>query len=143
MKYDDASWHFGGDFPRELPSEAGATHIAMFVAWAALNGLAGEMHTGDFPAELESLRSRRLTPRQWFLDVCDGKFTDDDLSDDGNLFAASYYDAPDGDPVSYIADYSYAFPDGESLYSVADGWETYATIQPILDRRHKEWLLAR
>ncbi|WP_441328174.1 DUF7832 domain-containing protein [Mesorhizobium album] len=33
MKYDDASWHSGGNFPRELPPEAGATHIAMFVAW--------------------------------------------------------------------------------------------------------------
>ncbi|MDX8480474.1 hypothetical protein RFN28_18700 [Mesorhizobium sp. VK24D] len=101
------------------------------------------MHTDEFPAELESLRSRSLTPRQWFLDVCDGKFTDDDLNDDGNLFAAYYYDAPDVDPVSYIADYSYAFPDGESLYSVEDGWETYTMIQPILDRRYKDWLLTR
>lgn len=39
MKYDDASWHVGGDFPKELPPEAGATHIGMFAAWCMLNGL--------------------------------------------------------------------------------------------------------
>jgi hypothetical protein len=33
MKYDDASWHYGGDFPADLPREAGSTHIAMFLAW--------------------------------------------------------------------------------------------------------------
>jgi hypothetical protein len=33
MKYDDATWHSGGDFPKDLPAEAGATHIGMFVSW--------------------------------------------------------------------------------------------------------------
>jgi hypothetical protein len=36
MKYDDASWHFGGEFPKDLPEEAAATHTGMFVAWAFL-----------------------------------------------------------------------------------------------------------
>ncbi|MGN6118448.1 MAG: DUF7832 domain-containing protein, partial [Rhodanobacter sp.] len=43
MKYDDASWHYGGDFPKDLPDEAGATHTGMFVAWALLSGLAGQI----------------------------------------------------------------------------------------------------
>jgi len=41
MKYDDASWHYGGDFPDDLPDEAGATHTGMFLAWALLSGLGG------------------------------------------------------------------------------------------------------
>ncbi|MFK0690602.1 hypothetical protein ACFX5Q_20705 [Mesorhizobium sp. IMUNJ 23033] len=143
MKYDDASWHSGGNFPKDLPDEAGATHIAMFVAWAVLNDLAGEMHTEEFPDERERLKARSLTPREWFLEVCDGKFTDDDLNDAGNLFAARYYDAADTDPVSYMADYSEAFPDGETLYSVPDGWDTYSTIQPMIDRRYQAWLSTR
>ena len=36
MKYDDAGWHVGGDFPDDLPPEAGATHIGMFAAWCML-----------------------------------------------------------------------------------------------------------
>ena len=42
MKYDDASWHWGGDFPKDLLNEAGATHIAMFLVWCILNELGGE-----------------------------------------------------------------------------------------------------
>ena len=33
MKYDDASWHYEGAYPADLPPEAGATHIGMFLAW--------------------------------------------------------------------------------------------------------------
>lgn len=40
MKYDDASWHCAGDFPKDLPEAAGATHTGMFLAWALLSGLA-------------------------------------------------------------------------------------------------------
>ncbi|RML48695.1 DUF7832 domain-containing protein [Pseudomonas avellanae] len=32
MKYDDASWHYNGNFPSDLPDTAGATHIGMFLA---------------------------------------------------------------------------------------------------------------
>jgi hypothetical protein len=30
MKYDDASWHAGEDFPKDVPEDAGATHTGMF-----------------------------------------------------------------------------------------------------------------
>ena len=36
MKYDDWSRHGGGNFPADLPPEAGATHAGMFLAWALL-----------------------------------------------------------------------------------------------------------
>ena len=58
MKYDDASWHYGGKFPKNLPPEAGATHTGMFVAWALLNGLAGELYSTDFPDQIPKLVSR-------------------------------------------------------------------------------------
>ena len=57
MKYDDASWHSGGDFPADLPSEAGATHTGMFLAWALLSGLGGSLHTEDFPEDVERLKA--------------------------------------------------------------------------------------
>jgi hypothetical protein len=55
MKYDDASWHYGGDFPKDLDDMAGATHIGMFVAWCLLNGLGGALHTEEFPEDLHGL----------------------------------------------------------------------------------------
>jgi hypothetical protein len=57
VKYDDASWHYGGDFPKDLPIEAGATHIAMFAVWAWSNGLAGPLITEDIPDALEAVKA--------------------------------------------------------------------------------------
>jgi len=137
MKYDDASWHSGGDFPKDLPDEAAATHTGMFVAWALLSGLAGDIHVRELPGAFEKLRSRSLTPGQFFLDACDGKFTDEDLNDEGNAFAQAYFDFERG---SYIEDYDRVLVGSlPSQYHVADTWENFEKLQPILDKRLAEW----
>lgn len=137
MKYDDASWHYGGDFPAELPPEAGGTHIGMFVAWCLLSGLAGEIHANEFPKELEALREKLVTPGAFFLSACDEKFTDEDLSDEGNRFALAYYQ---GDPNPYLADYERLFGrEHPSLYDVPDTWESYERLRPTLDYRLQTW----
>lgn len=102
MKYDDASWHCAGDFPKDLPEAAGATHTGMFLAWALLSGLAGSLHLEDSRNELERLKARQITPGQFFLHKCRGKFTDQDLNEQGTAFASSYFDFKHG---SYIKDY--------------------------------------
>ncbi len=33
IKYDGVSCHYEGDFPTDLPNDAGATHIGIFLAW--------------------------------------------------------------------------------------------------------------
>ena len=62
MIYDDATWHHGDHFPRDLPPEAAATHSGLFLAWALFTGLGGDHHRVDSPDELEHLRARKLTP---------------------------------------------------------------------------------
>ena len=141
MKYDDASWHYGGKFPKDLPPEAGATHTGMFVAWALLNGLAGEIYSTDFPDQIPKLVSRSLTPGRFFLEACDGKFTDDDLNEEGNAFAQAYFDFEKG---HYIADYEGSL--GKSvpdLYHVEDSWENFDRLRPVLDRRLADWKTER
>jgi hypothetical protein len=137
MKYDDASWHYGGDFPSELPDDAGATHTGMFVAWALLSGLAGDIHVTEFPESIEKLRSRSVTPGQFFLEVCDGKFTDEDLSDEGNAFAQAYFEFEKG---SYVSDYQRVLVgDLPSQYHVSDTWENFDRLRSVLDKRLEEW----
>jgi len=137
MKYDDASWHSGGQFPEELPPEAGATHTGMFVAWAMLAGLTGELHTKEFPEELEKLRSRTVTPGEFFLAACDGKFTDEDLNDEGNAFAQEYFDFNTG---SYLKDYDRVLVKRlPSQYHVQDTWANFDRLRPVLDKRLTEW----
>ena len=137
QKYDDASWHYGGDFPKDLPSGAGATHTGMFVAWALLTGLASDVFISDFPNELSKLRSRSLTPGKFFLDSRDGKFTNEDLNDLGNSFAEAYFDFEIG---KYVADYDATLGgDLPTLYHVQDTWENFDRLKPLLDQRFAEW----
>ena len=137
MKYDDASWHYGGDFPKDLPFEAGATHTGMFVTWALLNGLGGEIHTVAFPDDIPKLRSKSMTPGAFFLSSCDGKFTDEDLNPEGNAFAEAYFNLSGG---QYLSDYEATLGgDAPSLYHVADTWDNYERLQPLLNQRLAEW----
>jgi hypothetical protein len=137
MKYDDASWHYGGDFPKDQPDEAGATHTGMFVTWALLSGLAGDIHITDFPDDIPSLRFRRVTPGAFFLSSCDGKFTDEDLNAEGNAFVAYYFDLQRS---GYLKHYTDALGgDLPTLDHVADSWDSYDKLRPILDRRFSEW----
>ncbi|MBO9698202.1 MAG: hypothetical protein J7499_18570 [Sphingopyxis sp.] len=142
MKYDDASWHYEGDFPAELPLEAGATHIAMFVTWAVLNGFASQYHAEGTGDELAMLQKREITPTEWFIRACDEKFTDEDLNDEGNSFAVSYYGNGDGLHTivgSYLQDYLESFPNAVSLYDVKDSWSSFELLAPRLDSRVRAW----
>jgi len=138
MKYDDASWHYGGDFPSHLPNEAGATHIGMFVAWCLLNGLAGEIHLDDFPEEYKKLKERKVTPAKWFMSACDEKFTDEDLSKEGNAFAHYYYE--DEETEKYVEDYDNIICDElETIYDAKDSWESYDKLSPVIKQRYEAW----
>lgn len=137
MKYDDASWHSGGDFPEDLPAEAGATHSGMFLAWALLSSLGGEIHAEEMPEGIAALEERSITPGAFFLKFCDGKLTDEDLNDEGNQFAAAYFDFENG---NYLADYETLLLGRlPSLYHVPDAWSTYEALKPVLDQRLQEW----
>ena len=139
MKYDDASWHYGGNFPEGLPDEAGGTHIGMFVCWAILRGLVGSIHTDDFSEMLERLRQRQMTPGAWFMAACDEKFTDEDLNDEGNMFAQAYFADPNGGLGTYLDDYTVTFSEVSETYAVPDTWESFERLKPILDRRFDDW----
>jgi len=141
MKYDDASWHYGGDYPDNLPNEAAGTHTGMFVAWCMLNELAGELFLEDFPEDLEKLRSGEFTPGRWFISFCDSKFTDEDLNDLGNDFAAAYYDFDNGE---YLTDYENTLgSEFETLYHIPDTWDTYNKIEPLITKKYQAWLKSK
>lgn len=134
-KYDDADWHYGGEFPEDLPNAAGGTHIGMFAAWCLLGGFAGE----DIADELDPLESRELTPGQFLMDVLDEKFVSDDLTADGNAFAVAYYQGED-DNSRFIADYLAEFDTtAAQLYHVPDTWEVYDRIADRIDARFRAW----
>jgi hypothetical protein len=148
-KYDDASWHYGGDFPDDLPEENGATHIGMYLTWCIDNDLLSEDAIEGFEEEIESVKNRTMTGAE-FVMICDGKFIDDDLNDIGNEFTTDYYE--NGTKFSekyenYFGDYAEIFDikvvdnnlDQDSLYRVENSWKNYDLIKPRIDQRFLEW----
>lgn len=148
-KYDDASWHHGGDFPADLPQENGATHIGMFLAWCINNDLVSEYCIEDFAEEVEQVKNRQLTGADFLIDLCDEKFTDEDLNELGNQFATDYYDYDDKKPTkfakahaNYLDDYAKLLNNGSlenDIYRIENSWENYDLLKPTLDQRFTEW----
>ena len=139
MKYDDASWHYGGDFPEDLPEEAGATHIGIFLAWMILNGLASDELLEEVEESVTALRDRKTTGAAILMNDLDEKLSDADFNDEGNAFAIAYYQG-ENDDSKYVDDYLEAVGvDMESLYSVPDTWKSYDAVAELADKRFAAW----
>jgi hypothetical protein len=141
MTYDDTRWHRGEGFPADLVPDAAGTHAGLFLAWALLAGLGGDYHVVESAEDFERLCARKLTPGQYFLAVCDGKLTDDDLNAEGNAFAEAYYQQ---DGATYFSDYREYLAKGlRSEYHVTDSWVSFGKLKPVLDRRLHNWRRGR
>jgi len=135
MAYDRADWHSDGDYPNDLPAENGGTHIGLFLAWAISRGLEGEFHREESPDDLASVRARRMTGRDFLFRACDGKFWEDDLSEEGNAFANAYYAAG-----IYFEDYEEILSaDLPTMYHIEDSWAAFDILAPRLDQRYAAW----
>lgn len=134
MTYDRADWHYGGDYPEGLPPEHGATHIGMFLGWAIKRGLLGDLHKEHSAEALAAVRDGARSGRDFLMDQCDEKFTEEDLSEEGNRFAMAYYEA------RYYGDYEACVGrDFPSLYHVPDSPANRARIEALLDQRFAAW----
>lgn len=111
----------------------------MFVSWCLLNGMAGPLHAEEYPEPLAGLQERRVTPGHFIVDIYDEKFTDEDLNDAGNGFAAAYFGTP-SDRAQYLTDYEETLGAGApTLYDIQDSWENFDKLAPIIERRYGEW----
>jgi hypothetical protein len=90
--YDDASWHYDGEFPKGLPPEAGATRIGIFLAWAIHRDLVAAAFREGAPEAFESGAQTGETGAQFLMQQCDEQLIDEDLSEEGSAFAQAYYE---------------------------------------------------
>lgn len=150
MKYDDASWHFGGDYPEDLPDENGATHIGMFLAWCIAHKFFSEELEEDSAEDIKQIKSKAITGAEFLMNNCDGKFCSFDLSVLGQEFATDYYSESTEFAqkfASFIEDYCYVFDkkaadngfEYETMYHVEDSWDNYNLLSPMIDERFKQW----
>ncbi len=133
-KYDDASWHHGGDFPSELSYEHACVHIGMFMGWLVDRELQGALLVQEFKDVLDRFRRRELTPVELLHACCDDKLISGDLSDEGNAFATAYYDS------MYIDDYDELLAEElPTLYHVENSWSNYDRLKKRIDQRYAHW----
>ena len=134
MKYDDASWHSGGEFPDASPAELGGTHIALFLKWCFQKGWAGELHIEHEPEAVRSVVDGSMAATEFLFEYCDGKLTNDSLNHEGNTFSEYYY----GDNGDYLEDYAAFF--GDHLYVEAEAAHDFAVYAEMVEVRYQEWL---
>jgi hypothetical protein len=136
MKFDDASWHYGGKFPKGLPKENGGTHIGLFVAWIIEHELISRAHLTESRKEVDRVRAREMTGRDFLFEVLDEKFCDEDLTPLGRRFTRAYFN--DG---KYIDHYlkTFGVKDDGSVYTVKDTWKNYERIKPAIERAFARW----
>lgn len=134
MVTDKAKWHYGGDFPEDLPDENGATHIGMFLAWIINNNLQGEFFDEEMADGLSDVWNRKITGRDFLIDYCDEVLMGEEFTEDGLVFSDEYYE---GD---YISDYEKALAANlPTVYHVQNTWENYDVIALIIDQKFKKW----
>ncbi|WP_282609257.1 hypothetical protein [Pelagibius sp. Alg239-R121] len=135
MKYDDANWHYNGEFPSESPREFGGTHIALFLKWCFMQGWAGQFHLDEAPRDVQRVAEGDLAATEFFFEHCDGKLTDEDLSAEGNNFAEQYY----GDDGLYLTDFADNF--AQQMYVEPEEAHDFTTFASVLDTRLKTGIL--
>lgn len=150
MKYDDISWHTGGNYPDDLPPENAATHIGMFLAWCLYNGFASDELKELSGVDIYKVTSGTMTGAQFLAKNCDGKFWDTDLTETGQAFAAEYYMGNAGNAKtvgSYMRDYCGTLDekaektgvDYPTPYHYEDMWENYVLVAAKIDERFAVW----
>ena len=143
---DRMDYHYGGNFPKDLEYVCAGTHIGMYLAWIILNNLENpKLHEGA-KNEIELLKKREITGREFLISNLDEKFLDSDLNEEGLAFTKSYYLNGD-DYGEFIDNYISIFADDiknkDSIYGVEDTWENYDNIEPLIAKKYIEWKKTR
>ncbi len=136
MAIDRYDWHSGGDFPEELPDEAGGTHIGFFIYWLLSRGFAGDELLADeiTVQDISMVSSGGMTGRQFLFKNCDGKLWDVDISVSIIKFVKWYYGEN-----KYYEDLEGCLDKYETIYHADDSLENAKNIAKIIDDRYKKW----
>ena len=132
---DRADWHYGNDFPENLPEENSGTHIGMYLNWIIDSNLISEFHRRESKTGIEKVKSGKITGRDFLFEYCDGKLWKEELNKIGFEFTESYYTSN-----QYFEDYAKVLPkELGNIFQVDDNRKNYELLKPILDKRFEKW----
>jgi hypothetical protein len=135
--YDKAKYHYGGNYPKDLPEEQAFVHTGMFLGWILDHGLYGFDFWQGEEGYIASFKTREMTGARVYEYACDGVLLDEMLNAEGNAFARNYFDFERGE---YLQDYEEVLVgDLASTYHVEDTWGNYEIIAQRISSRYVEW----
>ena len=140
--FDKAKWHINDDFPIDLDHYQSYVHSGLFICWLIDNGLLEDDFKTKNSIGINLLVTRQVAPSQFYVDYLDGVFDAEGLTQAAIKFTADYFDFEKG---NYVADYLTTLDPTDSLpslFHVADTWENYDKLKPIINNRFREWKLA-
>lgn len=137
MKFDDASWHYDGEFPADTPIQYGGTHIALFLRFCFTKGWAGALHLEYEPEATQKVIDGTLLATEFLFKYCGGKLTDEDFDETGNAFAKQYY----GEDGLYLIDFVNRF--GDIMYRSPESAHDFEELASIIDERLESGILTR
>lgn len=133
MAIDRMDWHYGAEnFPKNLDLECGGTHIGFYLTWIIDNNLEGEYLKEDGTKELEAVRNRSMTGRDFLIEMCDEKLFDEDINEEAKKFTSFYYESD-----MYFDDLDSIFK--PYVYEIENSWENYEKIGLVISKRYQEW----
>lgn len=140
MAYDRMDWHYGADdFPKELDSRSGGTHIGMYLAWVIQNDLIGDFHIQESLDSISKVKANEMTGTEFLIKECDEKFWEEDLNEIGQEFTKYYYESN-----IYYGDYEAAiggnFP---TLYHIPETWANFKKVSSVVSKKYAKWLFTR
>jgi hypothetical protein len=134
--HDKAEWHYGGDYPADLPQEQAFVHTGMFLGWLIDHDLFSDWFGQELKDYIYKFKNRELTGAKVF-EASDGVLVADMLSDEGNSFAQHYFDFERG---RFLRDYNELLGGRlPTLYHVRDTWRNYEKLKKRIDRRYRKW----
>ena len=141
--YDHVKFHTDENYPAGLPEENAATHIGMYWAWAASQGLANPVWQSasesaeDFAAMLKGENSGA----EFLRTHMDGALTRDDFTEFGQRFTSFYYDDEEEGYGKFMEDYVVTMntPELESFYHVLDNAENRAKLEAVFQTAFEQW----
>lgn len=137
MAIDRIDWHGESAEEAGFPNENGGTHIGIYLAWIIQHHLEGEFLQEESAEELEQVRNREITGREFLISMCDEKFWEEDLNPEAFVFTQHYYESH-----QYFKDYDEALEKNLGLtntYAAEDTWASYDLIAPIISERFEAW----
>ena len=136
IRYDAASLHHGGNWPRSMPKFQAYVHTGLYLGWIIDTNLYSKKFGQKHSTEIKKFKARLLTGPELYQHI-GGEFTSDMLSDYGNEFTIHYYSMETG---QFMDDYRnlLSYRDA-SAYDVVDTWENYFRISRYIQRQFDLW----